>query len=1218
MEFHIHASIRSALGINSALFRTTGNLILPDFAAARNLADKLRGLKTVAGQDSGGLSAGRLNAMGLIDEILHIVIGIYRERVAPDVIERLFAAANREIGAPECGSLLREFSAQFPPNDVYRGTASVENWLEGTSSSAAAMRAVPNKELAFEELILLKLANENPAFSPFRFLFDDGIRPSGTASGSVAEKTKYRQVFEAIERASRELPPFGPAGAKVDLLELLRMPAKAAPESLEAQLGWIRENWGASFDEIGVKILKSLDLIAEEETPRFPPGPGPVEAYKYSSSRHEYEKFSADRDWMPSLVLLAKNALVWLHQLSETYGRPIKRLDEIPDQELDSIASRGISGLWLIGIWQRSPASEKIKRHCGNPEAAASAYSLFDYEIAPELGGWEALDSFRGRCLWRGIRLAADMVPNHTGMDSAWIRERPDLFVGSDYCPFPGYTFNGPDLSEDPSIGLWLEDHYYTKTDAAVVFKRLDRRSGVARYIYHGNDGTGMAWNDTAQIDFLNPEARAAVREKILQVARHFSIIRFDAAMVLAKQHIRRLWYPAPGSGGAIPSRADHSIPDDVFDAAMPHEFWREVVDECAEKSPDTLLLAEAFWMMEGYFTRTLGMHRVYNSAFMNMLKDEKNSLYRLTIKNTQEFDKQILKRFVNFMSNPDEETAFAQFGSGDKYFGVCTMLATMPGMPMIGHGQIEGLTEKYGMEYTRSYRDEKTNEALVARHEREIFPLFRMRKLFAEVDNFCLFDFVTDEGGVDENVFAYSNGRGNEDRALIFYNNCWKRSSGRIAASCGYSEKQQDGKKRLRTKSIAHALELDTGHGDFVAAFEMRSGLWHIYRCSDLEAQGWRVSLEGYQTLIFSEFTRLHDLDGRYERLMSSLKGRGIVDLDDALEEATRPELYHSLAKATTALRDCARVIIHGGDIAEAAAQASALSEVYFSRIAQAIAEEEGPGPGIAAVSKAKAVIESGIGILDTLLHRPFADTMKENRRLAALSSFRAVLDSERGLWTFLHYIFVESLSRMNAGANQTEELRYILEKFLVKKKLIQSLAQARAESSAINTVLEAEAKPSEASRTAIDHIDEKALCSLVFAFATRPRDTSGRPLSLLGQKLPALSGSPRTRAAELVRWASLDHEAKEALGINSWQGKDYFNKEKFEALLELWPCFALLEIALAGAESRETWSPAEMAALLAEAADTQAFEVSEIARRAEEKSRYRIADLIAILEND
>ena len=144
------------------------------------------------------------------------------------------------------------------------------------------------------------------------------------------------------------------------------------------------------------------------------------------------------------------------------------------------------------------------------------------------------------------------------------------------------------------------------------------------RYIYHGNDGTGMAWTDTAQIDFLNPEARAMVRERILHVAKYFSIIRFDAAMVLARQHIRRLWYPAPGSGGAIPSRSEYSLHEADFDQAIPSEFWRDVVDECAEKSPDTLLLAEAFWMMEGYFTRTLGMHRVYNSAFMNMSEEKK------------------------------------------------------------------------------------------------------------------------------------------------------------------------------------------------------------------------------------------------------------------------------------------------------------------------------------------------------------------------------------------------------------------------------------------------------------------------------------------------------------------------------------------------------------------------------------------------------------------
>ncbi len=62
-------------------------------------------------------------------------------------------------------------------------------------------------------------------------------------------------------------------------------------------------------------------------------------------------------------------------------------LDQVPDEELDRLARAGFTALWLIGVWERSPASREIKRRMGNPEAEASAYSLFDYVIAGELGG---------------------------------------------------------------------------------------------------------------------------------------------------------------------------------------------------------------------------------------------------------------------------------------------------------------------------------------------------------------------------------------------------------------------------------------------------------------------------------------------------------------------------------------------------------------------------------------------------------------------------------------------------------------------------------------------------------------------------------------------------------------------------------------------------------------------------------------------------------------
>ena len=257
------------------------------------------------------------------------------------------------------------------------------------------------------------------------------------------------------------------------------------------------------------------------------------------------------------------------------------------------------------------------------------------------------------------------MVPNHMGIDSPWVIEHPEWFISRQDSPYPAYSFNGPDLSHDGRVEIKIEDHYFEQSDAAVVFRRRDNASGETRYIYHGNDGTSFPWNDTAQLDYLNPAVREQVIQTILHVARLFPVIRFDAAMTLAKRHFHRLWFPGPGSSGAIPSRAEYGMSQAEFDRCMPHEFWREVVDRVAAEVPGTLLLAEAFWLMEGYFVRTLGMHRVYNSAFMVMLRDEDNAKYRSVIKNTLEFDPDIMKRYVNFMSNPDERTAIDQFGNG-------------------------------------------------------------------------------------------------------------------------------------------------------------------------------------------------------------------------------------------------------------------------------------------------------------------------------------------------------------------------------------------------------------------------------------------------------------------------------------------------------------------------------------------------------------------------
>jgi glycosidase len=604
---------------------------------------------------------------------------------------------------------------------------------------------------------------------------------------------------------------------------------------------------------------------------------------------------------MPSVVMLAKSTLVWLDQLSRKYQREIVRLDQVPDDELDNIASCGFNALWLIGLWQRSKASKRIKQIMGNEEAEASAYSLMDYEIAERLGGWDALDNLRGRCRVRGIRVASDMVPNHTGIDGKWVEEHPDWFVQLDHPPFPSYSFTGENLSNNPAIGVFLEDHYYDHSDAAVVFKREDFGSGDVRYIYHGNDGTSMPWNDTAQLNYLMGEVREAVMQTILHVARNFPIIRFDAAMTLAKKHVQRLWFPPPGSGGDIPSRAEHGLTQEDFDRAMPEEFWREVVDRVAEEAPDTLLLAEAFWMMESYFVRTLGMHRVYNSAFMNMLKNEENAKYRETVKNTLSFDPEILKRFVNFLNNPDEETAVAQFGKGDKYFGVAALMVTMPGLPMFGHGQVEGFAEKYGMEYTRAYWEEEADQDLVDRHRREIFPLIHKRYLFSGVENFNLYDVYDADGKVNENVYAYSNSAGHE-RALFVFNNAYDQSHGWIRTSVPYVAREAEGKSEKR-RELGQALQLHNEYDYYCIMREHNSKLWFVRRSSDIHEHGMAVALNGYQHQVFLDIYEVQDNEFKhFQQLNDRLGGSGVPDMDDALKELFLGPLHERFARLLSA----------------------------------------------------------------------------------------------------------------------------------------------------------------------------------------------------------------------------------------------------------------------------------------------------------------------------
>ncbi len=880
-EFHISLDARDKYQFDESLFTLSGNVIFANFHAARRFAQKMNDKRDLVNFPEQAVKAGQINALGLIDEILHYVVELYRQQVNSEIMKKALEWLNEKFKKSEVEKTLRKFAEEFPPIAVYQRKIDLEKYLQNETEG------IPNLQIILEEMLLLWLANQNPAFSSFLEFFDDEI---------LDKQTKYLQLVERLQDFFDKQPRFGPENQ--NLIDMLRSPAILVPYSLSGQLQYMLEKWGMMLGKYLTRLLSSLDFIKEEEKMRFAFGPGPIRVYEFRGLEEEPERFSTDRDWMPRLVLIAKSTLVWLDQLSKKYQRSITRLDQIPDEELDQLARWGFTGLWLIGIWERCKASKKIKQLCGNPEAEASAYSLHDYVIASELGGDESFFNLKERCWHRGIRVASDMVPNHTGIISKWVIEHPDWFISLDYSPFPSYSFNGPNLSNNQRVGIFAEDHYYSRTDAAVVFKRVDFRTGDEKYIYHGNDGTSMPWNDTAQLNYLKPEVREAVIQTILYVARRFPIIRFDAAMTLTKRHYQRLWFPEPGTGGDIPSRAEHGLTKKKFGELIPNEFWRDVVDRVAQEIPDTLLLAEAFWLMEGYFVRTLGMHRVYNSAFMNMLKNEDNQKYRSVIKNTMEFNPEILKRYVNFMNNPDEKTAVEQFGKDDKYFGVCTMMVTMPGLPMFGHGQIEGFTEKYGMEYRRAYWEEHPDWDLIHRHERAIFPLMKKRYLFAQVHNFLLYDFYAPEGYVNENVFAYSNRSGNE-RALVVYNNKFEHARGWIKSSAAYAEKIGNGNDQLLVqKNLGEGLALRNDEKYFCIFRDHTNDLEFIRTNRQLWDQGLYVELGAFKYHVFLDFREVQDNEWHhYAQLNAYLDGRGVPSIDETMKELFLRPIHQKFA---------------------------------------------------------------------------------------------------------------------------------------------------------------------------------------------------------------------------------------------------------------------------------------------------------------------------------
>jgi len=224
------------------------------------------------------------------------------------------------------------------------------------------------------------------------------------------------------------------------------------------------------------------------------------------------------------------NTWAWLEELSVRLSRPIT-LAEVPDAEWDSLARLGFNIVWLMGVWQRSPESRRIKLE--NPQnhpefesalpgwkpsdAIGSPYSIVQYVPDPRIGTWDSLHSVRQKLHARGMALFLDFVGNHTALDCPWTREHPEFYIQG------------------------TKDQY---DQNPLAFYQVESSAGV-KYLALGKDPYFPPWDDVAQLNHFQPAVRAAQLDILRNIAAHCDGIRCDMAMLLLNDIFAKVWGPS-------------------------------------------------------------------------------------------------------------------------------------------------------------------------------------------------------------------------------------------------------------------------------------------------------------------------------------------------------------------------------------------------------------------------------------------------------------------------------------------------------------------------------------------------------------------------------------------------------------------------------------------------------------------------------------------------
>ena len=361
-------------------------------------------------------------------------------------------------------------------------------------------------------------------------------------------------------------------------------------------------------------------------------------------------------EWVKNPRIYEINVWPWLHFLSEKYNDEIT-LENIPDQFLDH-ELKNTDAVWLMGVWERSPASKKIAlEHPGlqkeyhnalydfkDEDVVGSPYSVYYYQVDKNIGGIDGLTRIRKRLAEKQIKLILDYVPNHVSIDSLWTFES-NLFIKGTL----------EDLMAHPYDYFSIGDSVYA----------------------YGRDPNFPPWTDVIQINAFSPEARRKTINALLNIAGLCDGVRCDMAMLMTNKIFNRTWGKKAGN-----------IPD--------KEYWEEIIPAVKQKYSNFLFIAEVYWDME-WELQQQGFDFCYDKRLYERLVHENATSVRDHLKADWDYQSKLLR----FIENHDELRAIEKFGR-EKSHGAALIALTLPGARLIYDGQTRGYKIKLPVQLGR------------------------------------------------------------------------------------------------------------------------------------------------------------------------------------------------------------------------------------------------------------------------------------------------------------------------------------------------------------------------------------------------------------------------------------------------------------------------------------------------------------------------------------